>query len=78
MNDLEKKFNEVEKRVKALVMENSALRSRIRELDQALVQARSEARYSEDFQGKQLQVREKIERVLRTLDALDGKNRSPD
>lgn len=78
MKDLERKFREVEKRVEALVTENHALKSRILELDQELVRARSEARSSELFHEKQLHIREKIERVLKSLDALGEKNSAPD
>ena len=78
MKDLDKKFKEVEKRVEALVTENHALRSRIRELDQELAQARLEVRNTEHFHGKQLQIREKIERVLKTLDVLGEKGNAPD
>jgi cell division septum initiation protein DivIVA len=78
LKDLEKKFSEVEKRVKAIVTENHALRSRIKELDKEIKQARREVHSSELFQGKQLQVREKIERVLKTLDALAEKRGTTD
>ena len=78
MKDLDKKFKEVEKRVEALVTENRALRSRVHELDQELAEARLGARNTEHFHGKQLQIREKIERVLKTLDVLGGKGNAPD
>lgn len=70
MKDLESGFNEVEKRVSALMKDNAGLRKRIAELEQELSLARSEAGELRDFRGKQLRVREKIEKVLRQLEAL--------
>lgn len=53
-----------------LVTQNKDLKNRIRELDQELAQVRREARHAEQVQGTKLQIREKIERILKTLDGL--------
>jgi len=73
MRDLEERFAEVEKRVKALLSENRTLKVRIRELDQELVEVRRDAQKFNNLQGKQLHIREKIERVLHSLETLSVK-----
>jgi dynactin complex subunit len=78
LKELARKFSEVEKRVKALVMENHVLKSRIHELDQELEKARLDVRDSALSGEKQLLIREKIERVLKTLDAVGDKTSAPD
>ena len=70
MKDLEERFGEIEKRVKALVTENKALKGRVKELEQEVIEARREVQKSGILHGKQLHIREKIERVLRSLDSL--------
>lgn len=70
MKDLEAGFNELEKRVSALLKDNAGLRKRIAELEQELSLARSEAGEVRNFRGKQLHIKEKIEKVLRQLEAL--------
>ena len=71
--ELEGQFAEIEKRVRALVAEDRVLRKRIAELEQELALARREARNVEHVHGKQLHIREKVERVLRNLEALGTK-----
>lgn len=73
MNELEKGFREVEKRVRALAGENRDLRRRISELEQELEGARRVARESEQFHGKKLHITEKLEQVLRALEAVGEK-----
>ncbi len=73
MNDLENKFEEVEKRVKALVSVNRDLAKRVSELEQELSRARSESQELENFHGKKMHIREKIERVLQALEAAGEK-----
>jgi chromosome segregation ATPase len=73
MKELEERFAEVEKRVRALVNENRTLKGRIRELEQELVESRSEAQKFNNLHGKQLHIREKIERVLHSLESLGAK-----
>ena len=73
MKDLETKFEEVEKRVKALISENRDLTRRVSELTQELSRARRESQELENFHGKKLHIREKIERVLQALEAAGEK-----
>jgi chromosome segregation ATPase len=70
LKDLEERFAEVEKRVKALVTENRNLTGRIRELEQELAEVRQEAQKFNNLHGKQLHIREKVERVLHSLESL--------
>lgn len=70
MKDVEAGFAEVEKRVKKLHADNAALRKRVAELEDELAQARLESDEIENYRGKRLHVREKIEKVLRSLEAL--------
>jgi uncharacterized coiled-coil DUF342 family protein len=76
VKDLAAKFAEVERRVRALVAENGQLRVRLQELEQQLGDARSDAQGLEQTQERTAQVRAKLERVLRKLEALEpvGKN----
>ena len=69
MKDLEDRFAEIEKRVKMLVTQNKGLKSRINELDQELAQVRREAQQVEHFHGKKLHIKEKIERILQSLES---------
>ena len=73
MKDLENKFVEVEKRVKSLVSENRDLAKRVSELEQELSRARRESQELENFHGKKMHIREKIERVLQALEATGEK-----
>ncbi len=73
MKDLENKFLEVEKRVKALVSENRDLAKRVSELTQELSRARRESQELENFHGKKMHIREKLERVLQALEAAGEK-----
>lgn len=68
LKELEEKFAEVEKRVRALVAENRTLTVRVRELEQELSQVRNKEQGFERLHGKQTLIREKIERVLRALE----------
>lgn len=67
-------FIEVEQRVKAIIEENKALKSRIKELERELDAVRREANELRHFEGKRLHVREKIEKILSVLDGLDEKS----
>jgi len=73
VKDLENKFEEVEKRVKALVSENRDLAKRVSELTEELSRARRESEELENFHGKKMHIREKIERVLQALEAAGEK-----
>ncbi len=69
MKSIEERFAEVEKRVRALVSGNAALKRQVRELERELAEARREARDLQHFHGKRMHVREKIERILSALEA---------
>ncbi len=69
MKDIEAGFAEVEKRVQALVSENKGLAGRVRELERELAQARREAQELQNFHGKRMHIKEKIERILQSMEA---------
>ncbi len=73
VNDLEARFGMIEKRVKALMAENTSLRARMGELEEELARAKHEARELEHFNGRRLHIREKIERVLQQLETVGVK-----
>ena len=73
MKDLEERFAEIERRVKALATENHAHKTRIRELEQELVQTRRDAQKSVQFHDKQLHLRERIEKILQDLESVEIK-----
>ncbi len=73
MNDLEMKFAEVEKRIGALVAENKVLTGRVRELENELAQARRESQDLQSFHGKRMHIKEKIERILQSMEAVKEK-----
>lgn len=70
MKELAAKFAEVERRVRRLVDENGRLRDQVRELEQQFAEARRDAQDLEQVQGRSAQVREKLARVLKALEAL--------
>ncbi len=65
---IEERFAEVERRVRALVSENSTLTRRVREQEEELLQLRREAQDLQHLHGRRMHVREKIERVLAALE----------
>ncbi len=73
MKSLADKFAEIEKRVKSLVAENADLKKRAAELDRELAAARRDAREIDSLHGEKLHIREKIERILRTLETVREK-----
>jgi hypothetical protein len=73
VKDLESKFAEVEKRVQALVAENKVLTGRVRELEHELAQARRESQDLQNFHGKKMHIKEKIERILQSMEAVKEK-----
>jgi chromosome segregation ATPase len=73
LKDLEDRFAEIEKRVRALVTENKSFRGRIKELEHELAQARREAQDRELFNGKKLHIKEKVERILQSLETVNHK-----
>lgn len=70
MNDFELKFREIEKRIQRIVTENSSLKKRVYDLEHELGQARREAQGVELFHGKKIHVREKIEKILKSLEGI--------
>lgn len=77
MKDLTTRFAEVERRVLAVVEENGQLRGRVRELERELESARDSAQELELHRERQAHVREKLERILRALDAITADDRAP-
>jgi chaperonin cofactor prefoldin len=73
VKDLKTGFAEIEKRVKTLVAEKAGLKKRIGELERELAQARQKAQELENFHGKRLHIREKIEHILHALEAAEEK-----
>ncbi len=67
---IETAFATVERRVEALVAENRGFKKRVRELEKELAEARRSSQDLEHFQSRRMHVREKVERVLQSLEAL--------
>jgi cell division septum initiation protein DivIVA len=67
---IEAAFAIVEKRVKALVTENRGLKKRVRELEGELAEARRSSQDLEHLNSRRMHIREKVERVLQSLEAL--------
>lgn len=60
----------VEQRVRSLVDENRGLKERVRELEGELAQARRSSQDLEHLNSRRMHIREKVERVLQSLEAL--------
>ena len=73
MKNLEEKFAEIERRVKALVDENRSHKKRVRELEKELSQTRHVVQKSVKIQDKQLHLRERVEKILKDLEAVEIK-----
>ncbi len=67
---IEADFAIVEQRVQALVIENRRLKERVRELEGELAQARRSSQDLEHLNSRRMHIREKVERVLQSLEAL--------
>jgi multidrug resistance efflux pump len=76
LTDLEEKFAEIEKRVRVLVTQNRQLQARVKELEKELTLARREAQQYEHLHGKKLHIKEKIEKILQSLENAEGMNRT--
>jgi len=63
----------IEERVRALRAENDHLTARVSALEEELAQARREAQGLEQFRGRKLHIRERIENILHTLESIGGK-----
>ena len=73
MKDIQDRFAVIEERVRALLAENGHLAARVSDLEEELAQARREARELEQFRGRKIHIRERIENILHTLESIDGK-----
>jgi chromosome segregation ATPase len=73
VKNLEEKFAEIERRVKALVDENRSHKKRVRELEKELSQTRHVAQRSVKIHDKQLHLRERVEKILKDLEAVEIK-----
>ncbi len=73
MKDIHEKFAVIEERVRALRTANDHLAARVSDLEEELAQARREAQELEQFRGRKLHIRERIENILRTLESIGGK-----
>jgi DNA repair exonuclease SbcCD ATPase subunit len=71
VKNLEERFAEIERRVKALVAENRSHKKRVKELEKELNLTRHDAKKSEQFHDQQLHLRERIEKILRDLEAVE-------
>lgn len=67
---IEAAFAIVEQRVQALANENRGLKERVRELEEELAQARRSSQDLEHLHSRRMHIREKVERVLQSLEAL--------
>lgn len=67
---IEAAFAIVEQRVQALATENRGLTERVRELEGELAEARRSSQDLEHLHGRRMHIREKVERVLQSLEAL--------
>ena len=72
MNKLEEQFQEIERRVQSLVAERRILTLRVRELEEELVQARQAGQELQSFQGRKVQIRQRLEHLLQTLESLSN------
>ena len=75
MKELVSRFAEVEKRVRALIAENGHLRERVRVLEEDLGRASEGAREVETLRARKEQVRDRLKRLLRVLEAVETKER---
>jgi chaperonin cofactor prefoldin len=73
VKDLGSRFGEVEKRVRALVEENSRLRSRVSALENELEQAVERAAEVESLRTRKAQVQDRLKRLLHLLEKIEAK-----
>jgi uncharacterized coiled-coil DUF342 family protein len=78
VKDLVAKFAEVERRVRNLVEENGRLHERVRDLEQQLADAKNDSRDLAMTQERSAQVRTKLERILKKLEAIEPVGRDED
>ena len=75
MKDLAARFAEVEKRVRALADENGQLRERVLKLEEELGRAGEGAREAETLRAGKEQVRDRLKRLLRVLEAMETREK---
>lgn len=73
MKNLEEKFAEIERRVKELVAENRSHKKRVKELEKELNLTRHDAKKSAQAHDKQLLLRQRVEKILKDLEAVEVK-----
>ncbi len=73
MKNIRDRFALIEERVRALRASNSSLAARVNELEQELARARREVSELEHFRGRKLQIKERVENILRTLESFGTK-----
>ena len=78
MKNLEEKFAEIERRVKALVAENHSHKKRVQELEKELKRTHHDTQKSMKFHDKQQHVRERVEKILKDLEAVEAKKIEPE
>lgn len=78
MKDLVARFAEAEKRVRALAEENQMLRDRVRGLEEEQGRASECAREAETLRARKEQVRDRLKRLLRVLEAIAPKEKEED
>ncbi len=69
MDELTERLGTIERRVRTLLAENGALAGRVAELEQQLAEARERAGDLDDYRTRRTQIRERLEGILRTLEA---------
>lgn len=77
MKDLIAKFAEVERRVSTLASENRELRAAVRELEREVAALRGAEEELEQQKGKQAQVRDRLKRLLKSLDGIRREESAP-
>ena len=75
VKDLAARFAEVEKRVRALAAENGHLRERVLKLEEELGRASEGAREAGDLRARKEQVRDRLKRLLRVLEAMETREK---
>jgi regulator of replication initiation timing len=74
VKELGARFSEVERRVRALVEENERLRGRVRDLEEELGRMSEGAREAEVLRARKAQVQDRLQRLLRLLEAVETKD----
>jgi hypothetical protein len=73
VKNLEEKFAEIERRVQVLVAENRSHKKRVKELEKELNLTRHDAKKSAQVHDKQLHLRQRVEKILKDLEAVQVK-----